>query len=367
MARVRASRTKSTPHATNRLRGDDASLVASATVVKTDTQRPLEKPPADEDVHTRALIEMLRARLVRDYPSGTMKRDAHPKHHGLARAEFEVEPALPPELAVGLFATPKTHEAWVRFSNASGTPQPDATGDVRGFAMKLFDVPGPKLLPGFEDATTHDLLLITADRFPSRDVEDFRHFVEALLAGGIHLVLYFLSHPMTAYRGLLGRVVLGSVLDTVYTSPTPYLLGDRAVRYRLRPHTRVPAERPHSPVPDYLREELRTRLAGGEVAFDFLVQIQTDPDRMPIEDPTVVWDETLSPYRKVATLRIAEQVPDSPDRMTLAENLSFNPWRCLAEHRPLGGINRARKVIYPDLSALRHDKNGVPIAEPASP
>jgi len=327
----------------------------------------LEAPPSDEDVHVRALTEMLKARMTRDYPSGTMKRDAHPKHHGLARAKFEVDAGLPSDLGVGLFAEPKTFDAWIRFSNASGHAQPDATRDVRGLAIKLFDVPGTKLLPGSEDATTHDLLLITADRFPSRDVESFRHLVQAMLDGGIHVALHMLTHPCEAYRAFVGSVVIGSVLDTLYTSPTPYLLGTRAVRYRLRPHKSSPAEKPTTPTPDFLRDELRKRLIDGDAAFDFMIQLQTDPHKMPVEDPTVVWDENLSPYRKVGTLRIPPQTPDSDDRMSLAENLSFNPWRCLAEHRPLGGINRARKVIYPTLSGYRHDKNGVPIAEPKEP
>ena len=29
-----------------------------------------------------------------------------------------------------------------------------------------------------------------------------------------------------------------------------------------------------------------------------------------------------------------------------ANPLSFNPWHALAEHRPLGGMNRLRKVAY---------------------
>ena len=103
-----------------------------------------------------------------------------------------------------------------------------------------------------------------------------------------------------------------------------------------------------------------------DVSFDFLVQLQTDADRMPIEDPRVRWDEARSPFRKVATLRIPAQGFESEARLRLAEHIAFNPWRCLAEHRPLGGINRARQVIYAELSAFRHDRNGVPAVEPTA-
>ena len=38
----------------------------------------------------------------------------------------------------------------------------------------------------------------------------------------------------------------------------------------------------------------------GDWAMDFMVQVQTDPHRMPIEDATVKWPERLSPYVPVA-------------------------------------------------------------------
>jgi hypothetical protein len=48
----------------------------------------------------------------------------------------------------------------------------------------------------------------------------------------------------------------------------------------------------------------------------------------------------------------------------LGENLSFTPWHALPEHRPLGGINRARKVIYDLISTFRHRENDQPRREP---
>jgi hypothetical protein len=50
--------------------------------------------------------------------------------------------------------------------------------------------------------------------------------------------------------------------------------------------------------------------------------------------------------------------------MAFCEHLSFNPWRCLPEHRPLGGINRARKAIYDGITRRRHELNGVALREP---
>jgi hypothetical protein len=100
------------------------------------------------------------------------------------------------------------------------------------------------------------------------------------------------------------------------------------------------------------------------VHFEFAVQLRADPTRMPIEDATVRWSERDAPFRKVATLEIPVQDFDTPERQHFAENLSFNPWRCLPEHRPLGGISRARRQVYRALSAYRHDRNAEPNPEP---
>jgi len=49
----------------------------------------------------------------------------------------------------------------------------------------------------------------------------------------------------------------------------------------------------------------------------------------------------------VGTLRIGPQKVDgSSDLAISCEAMSFNLWRSLGEHRPLGGMNRLRKVVY---------------------
>ena len=101
-----------------------------------------------------------------------------------------------------------------------------------------------------------------------------------------------------------------------------------------------------------------------DVYFDFLVQVQTDPQAMPVEDSLVVWDEALSPFRRVAIIRIPKQEIDVATNQELGEALSFNPWHSLPDHRPIGAINRARKAIYETLSEFRHGRNGVVRQEP---
>jgi len=63
-------------------------------------------------------------------------------------------------------------------------------------------------------------------------------------------------------------------------------------------------------------------------------------------------------------LRLPVQTFDSPPQVQYCETLSFSPWRTLPEHRPLGGINRARLRVYPAIARFRHEKNDVVFREP---
>jgi hypothetical protein len=66
----------------------------------------------------------------------------------------------------------------------------------------------------------------------------------------------------------------------------------------------------------------------------------------------------------VATIVIPKQNFDTPEQNTFGENLSFNPWHSLPEHRPLGSLNRMRKMVYERISRVRHEMNSVPRREP---
>ena len=99
-----------------------------------------------------------------------------------------------------------------------------------------------------------------------------------------------------------------------------------------------------------------------------MVQFQAEPERMPIENPMVPWKESDSPYHAVARLRIPRQgFLDSPAQTALCENISFNPWRTLSEHRPLGTINRVRLDVYQAISQFRHARNDVPSVDTPHP
>src|SRR6266516_174648 len=344
-------------------------------IVQSETkpeQRELarEYPLPDEEQIIQELLA-IREKRVKQGPSGKFIRESHPKHHGCVRAKFVVEPELPEDLRVGVFAGAQTYPAWIRFSNATGmrrdgTFRPDIKRDVRGMSIKLMGVEGEKLLSEEKHETTQDFLLISADALIANDLAVF---TKLLGEPRPFTLLWFFLNPFDLHLRELGIGIRSlkrhaNPLEIEYSSVVPFLFGDRAVKFKVRPILQQPAKIPKSPSADFLREAMQQRLASGEAQFDFMIQIQTDPYQMPLEDPSVVWDEEVSPFRKVATLQIPTQRFDSAAQMTFCENLSFTPWHSLPEHRPLGGLNRARKVVYQALSKLRHQRNDAERREP---
>jgi hypothetical protein len=303
-----------------------------------ELQLATEYPPANEQQHVDSLIQGLRAKMERDYTKTRTLRDAHPKMHGCVRGEFSIAPDLPTELRVGVFGQTRTFPVWVRFSNQNGTASPDSKPDIRGVAIKLMGVEGAKLLPDGVVGTTQDFILISDSRFVTKDVAEFDGLVKALISGAIPIAWYFLTHPRVLRNLISSLRRFSNPLAIRYFSVAPSLLGDKAVKYALTPREAGQAPVPEGPSSDYLREAMARQLGSGNAVFDFAVQFQVDPDKMPIEDPGVTWDEVLSPFRKVATLTIPQQIFDALEQREFGDNLSFNPWRCLPEHRPLGGI-----------------------------
>jgi len=101
-----------------------------------------------------------------------------------------------------------------------------------------------------------------------------------------------------------------------------------------------------------------------DVEFDLMIQLQTDPHLMPIEDGSVRWPEELSPFIPAATVHIPKQKFDSEAYLEFAKRLKMNPWHCLPEHRPLGNLNRARLRMYYELSNFRQEMNQTTHLEP---
>lgn len=303
----------------------------------------------DEAALISEFIEFLEAASLRRNPTGPILRFNQGRAAGCVEAEFTVRDDVPQHDRVGLFATPRTYHAFIRFGNASSTT--DREKDVRGMSISLADVSGQNLTPG---STKQDFLLNSHPVMVAPNTKEFLALLRAVEAGGIRRILYFASHPQLARIAMAARQHPTSHLDIAYWSTTPYLFGPgRAVKYIVKPCSDRKSTLPAELTDTYLRDALRSHLEQEDACFDFMIQFQMDGCRMPIEDATVEWDEKESPYRPVGRIRIPRQRIDDAARVNACEQVAFNPWNCLDEHRPLGNMNRARKEIYWALSGFR--------------
>lgn len=290
---------------------------------------------------------------------GDGKRDAHIEATGLLKATFKVEDSLADELKVGLFANVgEKFPALIRFSNAvvSQDEQPDA----RGIGIKVFGVGGPKIdLDGSPDPGTQDFLLISIKEFLGANVAEFAKIAEKKAEQpSAHDFVAFLAGLNSRLPPILGAMLqtFGNTLEIDYHSTTPYLFGPgNAMKYRVRRKVEA-GEDPLPQNPQDLKEALAKSVIDRSHVLEFLVQLQVDG--FSIEDATLPWSESGSPFVKVAEIVIEPQDIDTPERVKVAEDVAITPWRTLEAHRPLGGINRARREIYLAVSQKRRDETG---------
>jgi len=341
-----------------------------------ETQKPIQVTPAfvERDAmvlelhkeypqaNEREIFDAMIAQTVSQmHPiAGFVRRGQHAKATGCVEAELRIAETVPNALQHGVFAEPgRRFAALVRFSNSQGTLTPDGEATGRGIAIKLLDVPGRRAIEADADRS-QDFLMINHPVFPFPDPESYLKLVTAknvTVVGGL-LALLRLSLREREQFGIVSDIrdtKIANPLEAPYWSGSPFWLGSadgsvgQAVKYSVVPRE-IMAPLPDDPetLPsDYLSDALRLRLRDGTAVFDFKVQIQTDPTAMPIENASVLWDETVSVPASVATLSIPSQdVEALNEAASRCERLSFNPWHALAEHRPMGGINRLRRAVY---------------------
>jgi hypothetical protein len=328
--------------------------------------------PSDEPEDICQAIQALEAILEKNRArSGQFQREVHVKAHGCATGEFRVLPNLPVELAQGVFAEERTFSAVARFSNAASQPQPDFVPDGRGMAIKLFDVEGERLDSEASGARTQDFVMVNHPVFFAANVKDFLRF-ERVLAVGKNEKLATVTDAITGgawnplhwhWREALTTLQIAGHLpahpaSNTYFSMAPIRFGKYVAKYRAKPAGDVLGSVANLVTrlgtrPDALRLMLEETLRSQQVLFEFQVQLRTSARTMPVEDATVPWPEGESPYRTVALFLIPRQEIDTEQTKVVCKQLSFNVWHAVADHRPLGGINRLRREAYPISAAWR--------------
>ena len=308
--------------------------------------------------------------LRKQYQTGIVKRDVHAKLTGLVKAEFSVNKDIPAHFAQGVFTPGKTYQAYIRYSNGSALPnRSDKKPDGRGMAIKLLDVPGIKVLDNAREATTQDFVMQNHTAFFTSNPDTYLAVMKRINGN----IFDKLSLPFVlGFRGLMlaskfngGKI--SNPLQIRYNSISPYQLGvganKLAVKFCVKPISAETDPIPQNADDGFLRTTMQNTLNNGDVLFKFYVQPKTSPN-MSVEDYTVEWDEQQAPLHEIATIRIPKQNFQTPELDNLGENLSFNPWHTLAEHRPLGCLNRVRKIVYERISRVRRELNKTPTQEP---
>lgn len=321
-------------------------------------------PETERLAFERLAKELLRVQLKVKRRSGAaaLERTFHAKAVlGVENGRLRFRDDLPEQLRTGFARPGAEYPVTVRLSNASGVRRPDSAPDLRGAALRV-EV-GPE--------ETHDLLMTSFPVSHARNAREFVAFAKAMAgaesrpAQGFAL---FVKLPLAVGWSTAGRmrrnVIAGTrrtvsslALETYWSRGSILWGGAGPVRYQLRPAPgAAPAPAGPPAGPDGLRRELAQRLGAGDVVFELCVQRYVDPRRTPVEDGAAEWSERDAPVVPVATLIVPRQdVHTAEARAAEArvDLLAFNPWHTAEGFRPLGNLNRARKLAYEASSAHR--------------
>lgn len=347
----------------------------------------VEQPSPDEDRVNAELRDTLlkMSETMREH-TGHGLRSVHAKSFGLLRGSLQVLPDLPPALAQGVFAVPRSYELIARLSTPPAEELDDRVSLPRGIAFKILGVEGTRLA-GSEGDSTQDFLMVDGPVFNAPDAAHFLRSLKQLAAttdkaeGGKRA----LSVLLRGARAALGAVGIESPklvsmgghkmthpLGETFFTQVPMRYGDHIAKLSLVPVsasltalTDQPMADEFADDPDGLRRITHDFFAAQSGEWEVRVQLNTDLETMPIEDASIEWPQDQSPYIAVARVHIGSQPAWTDARARAVDDgLSFSPWHGIEAHRPLGNVMRARKDAYRSSAAFRGAANGCPLHEP---
>ena len=345
----------------------------------------MEVVGADEAAAIAGLVETLTKISETTFAhSGHATRGVHAKSHGVLRGEMTVLEKLSPGLAQGVFARQATYPVVMRLSTLPGDILDDAVSTPRGLAVKIIGVEGERL-PGSEGDVTQDFVLVNGPAFGAATAQKFLPNLKLVAATtdraeGLKKLVSAFARVTEALLEAFGTksstiLTLGGqpethILGETFYSQAPVLYGPYMAKVAIAPVSPALKALTGTAVhlsgrPDGLREAVREYFAtlGGE--WEIRVQLCNDLQAMPIEDASVVWPETLSPFVAVARISVKPQDSWAPAEVAAIEDgLAFSPWHGLAAHRPLGSVMRARRATYESSARFRGARNGCPMHEP---
>ncbi|MEB3233035.1 MAG: hypothetical protein VKJ64_18665 [Leptolyngbyaceae bacterium] len=381
-----------------------------------------EYPEANEQDYSDRVIQATRKRMEALYGnSDAALRDTHAKTHAAVRAnlelfdfdEVEIKRAIAQStglsdsqlrdvsLKQGLLAQAKIYPVWLRFANGRTSVESDYDADTRSMSVKVMGVEGDRLLASHEQHS-QDFIVQNADIFFIETIRSYYGFFSSVAQSKRMALLWLLLHPKQ--RGALKSITSrtpNSLLTERYWSGSASALGlpegfdptqpgtvpvtyPLAVKYAFTP---VNPQAPHQPLTvemrsptsieqakaaakngvadNYYRDNLVQLLSepNAKYCWDFQIQVQTKPEQS-IDNVTVPWPEAEAPFFTVGRLTVESQIISSEAQQGFAENIQFSPWNGLAVHRPIGALNRLRRIVYPLVAGYRHRNRHVEYQEP---
>jgi hypothetical protein len=342
----------------------------------------IEQPRSDELEAIKAIVASIERTNESSFAARHHAiRQQHAKGQGFLKGELAVYPDLPDHLRQGMFATARSYPIIVRLSSAFGDIRSDRIRVPRGMAIKVLGVSGPKALP--EDTSTNqDFLLVNHKSYfadaaaylgAQRSFElqpstpDFLLRAIGLAARG--------AIRLSNCTGLTIPMVLNALGDAGNNILGESFYSEGAIRFGAYVAKLCAAPVSESVLqltgqPDYkddhaLLDSVVAFFSKNAAEYELRAQLCTDLRRTPVEDASVDWPEEISPHQPLGRIMLPPQQADSPERRAYSDEiLSFDPWRCLADHQPLGSIMRLRREAYRASRTFRHEKNEQPMKEP---
>jgi hypothetical protein len=337
---------------------------------------------ADEAGTIASLIEAMHGIAATvDRDTGHAPRGVHAKSHGLLRGTLRVLDRLPPDYAQGMFTSGAEYPVVLRLSTTPGDLLDDKVSTPRGLAIKAIGVPGQRLDDGVGDVT-QDFVMVNGPAFSAPTARQFLGSVKLLAATtdkapglkvalsaalqGAEKALEAVGGESTALKGLGGQPQT-HILGETFFSQVPILYGRHMAKLSLAPVSPELVALKDRPVdlehkPNGLRGAVVDFMTENAAEWELRVQLCTDLQAMPIEDATVEW---TSPWVAVARISAPPQAGWTHGLSVLVDDgMQFNPWHCIAAHRPLGSIMRVRRAVYAASARFRAERNHTPMAEP---
>jgi len=224
------------------------------------------------------IIRLMADQMRGHFKPGHYERGGNTKTHGLVRATVTIRDDIPSHMRKGIFASPRTFPAYVRYAG----PGPDVPNDIQdvGFgsmSLKIMDVPGPKMMDN--EKYTQDMPCVVTPCFVTPDTKANAVLQDWSLRD--MPIYYFInpfdSHYLDFMMQSLWNETQYNPLGQRYYSNIPYLLGEgQAMMYSYIPKTEVHRKIPGVPfgkVPDnYLRDNMIETLSEKDVELSKMVE-----------------------------------------------------------------------------------------------